>query len=152
MELLTLNYLQKIIYYTLFHADASLQRGSSVRRRQSTGGSTTIPRPGGRRRTHTYTIVHDVIFVVSYVKLIFFTCVYLIINLYVSIFTGSPRRSILTHAPAGEMSGSYSGSRSMHVSDEDQDTIGISGKVPHETCTLNEYIFFFELLSTFNLY
>jgi len=44
----TLSYLQKIIYYALFHADASLQRGSSAQRRQSTSGSATIPRPGGR--------------------------------------------------------------------------------------------------------
>ena len=41
----TLSYLQKIIYYALFHADASLQQGSPVRRRQSIGGSAAIPRP-----------------------------------------------------------------------------------------------------------
>ena len=71
----TLSYLQKIIYYALFHADASLQRGSLVRRRQSTSGSVAIPCPGGQWRTRKYTIVHDVLFVVSYIKLIFFTCV-----------------------------------------------------------------------------
>ena len=110
MELLTLSYLQEIIYYALFHADASLQRGSSVRRRQSIGGSAAIPRPGGRQRTHKYTIVHDVLFVVNYIKLNCFTCIYLINNLYVSIFTGSPRHSMLTYALAGEMSGSHSSS------------------------------------------
>ena len=43
-----------------------------------------------------------------------------------------------THAPAREMSGSHS----VHVSDED-DTVGFGGEVPHETGTLNAYIFFF---------
>ena len=65
MELLTLSYLQKIIYYAFFHANASLRRGYSVRRRQSTGGSVAIPRPGGRQRTRKYTIMNDVLFVVS---------------------------------------------------------------------------------------
>ena len=41
------------------------------------------------------------------------------------------------------MSGNHFGSRFVHVSDEDQDTIGV---VPHETGTLNAYIFFFKLL------
>ena len=98
--------------------------------------------------------MHDVLFVVSYIKLKFFTCVYLIINLYASIFTGSPRHSLLTYALVGEMSGSHfgscTGSRSMHVSDEDQDTIGVDGEVPHETGTLNAYVFIL-VISTFNL-
>ena len=54
-----------------------------------------------------------------------------------------------THPLAGEMSGSHSSncsrSFSVHVSDEDQDTIGFGGEVPHETGTLNAYIFFFQL-------
>ena len=65
MELLTLSYLQKIIYYAFFHVDASLQRGSSVHRRQSTDRYAAILRPGGRQRTRKYTIMHDVLFVVS---------------------------------------------------------------------------------------
>ena len=40
-----LSYLKIIIYSSLFHADASLQWGSSVRQRKSTNGSATIPRP-----------------------------------------------------------------------------------------------------------
>ena len=104
-----------------------------------------IPRPGGRQRTRKYTIVHDVLFVVSYIKLNCFTCVYLIINLYVSIFTGSPRCSMPTHGSAGEMSGNHSGSLSVHVSDEDHDTVGVRGEVPHERGTLNAYIYFFQL-------
>ena len=39
--------------------------------------------------------MHGVLFVVSYIKLNCFTCVYLIINLYVFIFTGSPKRPML---------------------------------------------------------
>ena len=46
-----------------------------------------------------------------------------------------------TYALAGEMSGSHSGSRSVHVSEEDQDTVGVGGEVPHETGTLNAYIY-----------
>ena len=65
-------------------------------------------------------------------------CVYLIINLYVSIFIGSPKISTPTHTPAGETSEN----RSMHVNDE-EDTAGVGGEVPHETGTLNAYIFFF---------
>ena len=90
-------------------------------------------------------IVHDVLFVVIFIKLIFFTCVYLIINLYVSIFIGSPRRSMPTYALAGEMSSNHSRSRSVPVSDEDQDTVGVGGEVHHETGTLNAYIYFFQL-------
>ena len=90
--------------------------------------------------------MHDILFVVSYIKLNCFTCVYLIINLYVSIFTGSPRRSILTHAPAGETSRSHSGSPSVYVSGEDQDTVGVGGEViPHEAGTINAYIYLFQL-------
>ena len=131
MELLTLSYLQKIIYYSLFHADASLQLGSSVCRRQSTGGSAAIPLPGGQWRTHKYTIVHDVLFVVSYIKLNCFTSVYLIINLYISIFIGSPRHSMPTHTPAGEMSNNLS--------------VHMSGKDPNKIGRLNAYIYFFQL-------
>ena len=89
--------------------------------------------------------MHDVLFVVSYIKLNCFTCAYLIINLYVSIFIGSPRHSMSTHASAGEMSGNHSSSRSVHVSDEDQDTVGVGGEVPHKIGTLNAYIYFFQL-------
>ena len=49
-----------------------------------------------------------------------------------------------THALAREMSGSHIGSCSMHVRGED-DTGSVSGEVPHETGTLNAYIFFFQL-------
>ena len=49
-----------------------------------------------------------------------------------------------THAPAREMSDSHTGSRSVHVSGKD-DTAGVGGEVPHETGTLNAYIFFFQL-------
>ena len=65
-------------------------------------------------------------------------------NLHVSIFTGSPMRHMLTHAPTGEPRGSHSGSFSMHTSGED-DTTSVGGEVPHETGTLNEYIYFFQL-------
>ena len=54
-------------------------------------------------------------------------CMFLIIDLYVSIFTGSPRRSMPTYALAGEMSGSHSSSRFVHVSDEDQDIVCVGG-------------------------
>ena len=89
--------------------------------------------------------MHDVLFVVSYIKLKFFTCVYLIINLYVSIFIGSPRRSMPTHAPVVEMSDNHSSSLCVHVSDKDQDIVGVRGEVPHKTGTLNAYIYFFQL-------
>ena len=46
-----------------------------------------------------------------------------------------------TYALAGEMSGS----RSVHVSDEDRDIAGVDGEVPHETGTLNAYIYFLQL-------
>ena len=60
----------------------------------------------------------------------------------VSIFTGSPRRSVSTHAPAREMSGSHTGSRCVHVGGED-DIAGVGGEVTHDKGTLNAYIFFF---------
>ena len=54
-----------------------------------------------------------------------------------------------THVPAGEMSenhsGNHSGSRSVHASDKDKDIVGVGGEVPHETGTLNAYIYFFQL-------
>ena len=46
-----------------------------------------------------------------------------------------------THAPIREMSGSHS----VHVSGEDQDTVGVDGEVPHEIGTLNAYTYFFQL-------
>ena len=46
-----------------------------------------------------------------------------------------------TYALAGEMSNN----RSMHVSDEDQDTVSVDGEVSHETGTLNAYIYLFQL-------
>ena len=46
-----------------------------------------------------------------------------------------------TYALAGEMSGNHSSSCSVHVSDEDQDIVGVGGEVPHETGTLNAYIY-----------
>ena len=95
--------------------------------------------------TRKYTIVHDVLFVVSCIKLNCFMSVYLIINLYVSIFIGSPRRSTSTNALAGEMSDSHYRSQSVHASDG-EDTAGVSGEAPHEIGTLNAYIFFFQLL------
>ena len=48
-----------------------------------------------------------------------------------------------THALAGGMSGNHSGSCSVHVSDKDHDIVGVGGEVPHETTTLNAYIYFF---------
>ena len=109
-----------------------------------------IRRPRVQQRNHKYTIAHDVLFVVTYMKLNCFTCVYLIINLYVSIFIGSPRRSTSTNALAGEMSDSHYRSQSVHGSDDD-DTIGVSGEFPHERATLNAYIFIL-VISSFNLY
>ena len=50
-----------------------------------------------------------------------------------------------TYAPTGEMSDNHSRTRSVYVSSED-DTAGVGGEVPHETGTLNAYIFFFQLL------
>ena len=50
-----------------------------------------------------------------------------------------------TYALAGEMSDNHFRSRSLHVSDEDQDIVGVDGEVPHETGTLNAYIYFFQL-------
>ena len=47
-----------------------------------------------------------------------------------------------THAPAREISDNHSGSRSMHANG-DEDTVGVSGEVPHERCTLNAYIYLF---------
>ena len=38
-----------------------------------------------------------------------------------------------------------SGSRSVHVSDEDQDTVCVNVEVPHEIGTLTAYIYFFQL-------
>ena len=54
-------------------------------------------------------------------------------------------RPMSTHAPTREPSGSHSGSHSVHVSDE-EDTVAVGGEVPHETGTLNAYIYFFQLL------
>ena len=51
----------------------------------------------------------------------------------------------MTHAPTGEMSDNHFGSHSVHVSDENKHIVGVSGEVPHETGTLNAYIYFFQL-------
>ena len=50
------------IYFMHIHLHSG---GSSVRQRKSTGGSTTIPFPGGWQMTRKYIIVHDVLFVLS---------------------------------------------------------------------------------------
>ena len=60
------------------------------------------------------------------------------INLYVSIFTGFPRRPTSTHAPARELSGN----RSAHESG-DEATTSVSVEVRHKIGKLNAYIFFF---------
>ena len=86
--------------------------------------------------------MHDVLFVVSYIKLNCFTFVYLIINLYISIFIGSPRHSMLTHTPIGEMSDNLF----VHMSGKDQDTVGVDGEDPKNIGRLNAYIYFFQLL------
>ena len=88
--------------------------------------------------------MHDVLFAISYIKLSCFACVYLSINFYVSIFIGSPRRSMSTHAPTWEPSNSHSSRCFVHASGE-EDNVGVGGEVPQETGTLNAYIFFFQL-------
>ena len=42
---------------------------------------------------------------------------------------------------SGNHSGNRYGSHSVHVSGEDQDTIGVDGEVPHEKGTLTTYIY-----------
>ena len=131
-----------IYIYVFFHADVSAEQSSAVRCRQSSSGSVVNPRSAVRRRTCKYTIAHDVFFVVSYIKLNCFTCVYLIINLDVSTFTDEAMRPATPHAPAREPSGSHSGSRD---AEDLEDEAAVGGEVPLEPGTLNAYIFFFQL-------
>jgi len=128
----------------------SAEQSSAVRRRQSSGSRSTVnPRSAVRQRTRKYTIAHDVFFVVSYIKLNCFTCVYLIINLDVSIFTDEGRPAT-PHTSATEPSGSHSGSRggshsgSRDAEDVDDDS-AVGGEVPPTPGTLNAYFFFFQL-------
>ena len=94
--------------------------------------------------------MHDVFFVVSYIKLNCFTCVYLIINLDVSLFTDEARHPTTPHAPTGEPSGSHSGS---HNTEDLEDEAAVGGEVPLEPGTLNAYIFFLSVVTgTINLY
>jgi len=128
----------------------SAEQSSALRRRQSSGGSAVNPRSAVRRRTRKYTIAHDVFFVVSYIKLNCFTCVYLIINLDVSIFTDEATRPATPHTPATEPSGSHSGSRDAEDVDDDS---AVGGEVPPPPGTLNAYIFFLSVVTgTINLY
>ena len=79
-----------------------------------------------------------------------FTCVYLIINLDVSIFTDEATRPATPHAPAGEPSGNHSGS---HDAEDLEDEAAVGGEVPDEPGTLNAYIFFLSVVTgTINLY
>ena len=140
----------------------SAEQSSAVRRRQSSGSrSTANPRRAVRQRTGKYTIAHDVFFVVSYIKLNCFTCVYLIINLDVSIFTDEGRPAT-PHTSATQPSGSHSGSRggsrggshsgSRETEDVDDDS-AVGGEVPPTPGTLNAYIFFLSVVTgTINLY
>ena len=94
--------------------------------------------------------MHDVFFVASYIKLNYFTCVYLIITLDVSIFIDEATCPATPHAPAGEPSGSHSGSRDV---DDLEDEAAVSGEVPLEPSTLNAYIFFLSVvIGTINFY
>ena len=120
----------------------SAEQSSALRRRQSSSGSAVNLCSAVRQRTRKYTIAHDVFFVVSYIKLNCFTCVYLIINLDVSIFTDEATRPATPHAPAGELSGSHSGSRD---AEDLEDEAAVGGEVPLELGTLNAYFFFFQL-------
>jgi hypothetical protein len=128
----------------------SAEQSSAVRRRHSSGSRSTVnPRRAVRQRTGKYTIAHDVFFVVSYIKLNCFTCVYLIINLDVSIFTDEGRPAT-PHTSATEPSGSHSGSRDAEDVDDDS---AVGGEVPPTPGTLNAYIFFLSVVTgTINLY
>ena len=139
----------------------SAGKSSAVRRRQSSGSRSTVnPRSAVRQRTGKYTIAHDVFFVVSYIKLNCFTCVYLIINLDVSIFTDEATRPAMPHTPAGEPSDNHSGSREpsgSHSGSRDaedvEDEAAVGGEVPPTPGTLNAYIFFLSVVTgTINLY
>lgn len=126
------------------------EQSSALRRRKSSGGSVVNLRSAIRQRTHKYTIAHDVFFVVSYIKLNCFTCVYLIFNLDVSIFTDEATRPAMPHAPAGEPSGSHSCS---HDTEDLEDEAAVGGEVPLEPGTLNAYIVFLSVVTgTINLY
>ena len=98
--------------------------------------------------------MHDVFFVVSYIKLNCFTCVYLIINLDVSIFTDEATHPVTPHTPATEPSGSRGGSHSGSRDAEDvEDEATVGGEVPPQPGTLNAYIFFLSVVTgTINLY
>ena len=50
-----------------------------------------------------------------------------------------------TYTLTREINSSHFGSCFAYVSDEDQDTVGVDGEVPHEIGTLNAYIYFFQL-------
>ena len=128
----------------------SVEQSSTLCRRQSSGGSEVNPRSAVRQRTRKYTIAHDVFFVVSYIKLNCFTCVYLIINLDVSIFTYDATCPATPHALAGEPSGNHSGSRD---AEDLEDEAAVGGEVPLELGTLNAYIFFLSVVTgIINLY
>ena len=128
----------------------SPEHSGSLRCRRSSGGSAVNPRSAVRQRTRKYTIAHDVFFVASYIKLNSFTCVYLIINLDVSIFTDGATRPETPRAPAGEPSGSHSGSRDI---EDIEDEAAVGGEVPLQPGTLNAYIFFLSaVIGTINFY
>ena len=128
----------------------SPEHSDSLLRRRSSGGSTVNPRSTVRQRTGKYTIAHDVFFVACYIKLNSFTCVYLIINLDVFIFTDGATRPEMPRAPAGEPSGSHSGSRDI---EDIEDEAAVGGEGPLQPGTVNAYIFFLSaVIGTINFY
>ena len=136
--------------YVFFHADVSAEQSSALRRRRSSGGLAVNPRSTVHQQTRKYTIAHDVFFVASYIKLNYFTCVYLIINLDVSIFTDGATRPETPRAPAGEPSNNHSGSRD---GEDLEDEAAVGGEVPLQPGTLNAYIFFLSaVIGTINFY
>ena len=120
----------------------STEQSASLRPRRSSGGSVVNLRSVVCQRTRKYTIPHDVFFVASYKKLNSFTCVYLIINLDVFIFTDGATRPETPRAPAGEPSGSHSGS---HDVEDIEEEAAVGGEVPLQPGTLNAFFFFFKL-------
>ncbi len=116
----------------------STEHSDSLCCRRSSGGSAVNLHSAVRQRTRKYTIAHDVFFVASYIKLNSFTCVYLIINLDVSIFTDGATRPETPRAPTGEPSGSHSGS---HDVEDIEEEAAVSGEVPLQPGTLNEFFF-----------
>jgi hypothetical protein len=127
----------------------SSEHSGSLRRRRSSGGSAVDLRSAVRQRTGKYTIAHDVFFVACYIKLNSFTCVYLIINLDVFIFTDGATRPETPRAPAGEPSGSHSGSRNVEDIEEEA---AVGGEVPLEPGTLNAFFFLSAVIGTINFY